>query len=157
MKQKLKFDQTLYADVEYLDEKGNFDFKKFANAASESIKIKNKDKAQNNFVQIQQKWDLQRQAIKNQKMEIKSKPVSEVNKKQIEIIEEMKKRKSKLQNLVKNSQNIDNQIKETSHKITQIKKQPSIQKVAQQIDKMTADQAQLRLFRFDQMEKVQFQ
>ncbi|CAK91859.1 unnamed protein product (macronuclear) [Paramecium tetraurelia] len=97
MKQKLKFDETLYADVEYLDDKGNFDFKKFADAASESIKIKNKDKAQNNFVQIQQKWDQQRQAIKNQKMEIKSKPVSEVNKKQMEIIDELKKRKSKLQ------------------------------------------------------------
>ncbi|CAD8194318.1 unnamed protein product [Paramecium pentaurelia] len=157
MKQKMKFDETLYADVEYLDDKGNFDFKKFADAASESKKIQNKDKAQNNFIQIQQKWDQQRQAIKNQKMEIKSKPVNEVNKKQMEIIDELKKRKSKLQNLVKNSQNIDNQIKETSHKVAQIKKQPSIQKVAQQIDKLSADQAQIRLFRFDQMEKVQFQ
>ncbi|CAD8200170.1 unnamed protein product [Paramecium octaurelia] len=157
MKQKQKFDETLYADVEYLDDKGNFDFKKFADAASESIKIKNKDKAQNNFIQIQQKWDQQRQAIKNQKMEIKSKPVSEVNKKQLEIIDELKKKKSKLQDLVKNSQNIDNQIKETSHKQAQIKKQPSVQKVAQQMDKLTADQAQVRLFRFDQMEKVQFQ
>lgn len=31
----MKFDETLYADVEYLDDKGNFDFKKFADGASE--------------------------------------------------------------------------------------------------------------------------
>lgn len=41
---KVYFEQTQHADVDYLDDKGEFDFKKFAMAAGEKVSEEHRER-----------------------------------------------------------------------------------------------------------------
>ncbi|KAM3143933.1 hypothetical protein pb186bvf_003984 [Paramecium bursaria] len=144
---------TVYADVEYFDDKGNFDVKKFIEAAGDKVTKEHQEKARNMMIQYNQKCLEQKRIRDLEKLQVKVRQVENQN-------TVAEKNKLKLQHKLKTFQKVINEAKQDDKiKITSLEKPKNYKKMIQnidiKIDKLSPDQISINLYKFNQMEKNQ--